>query len=352
MDGPGRRRLVVRRSKSGRPGLDGAAGISRHPRHPITAGAAESLHFDNFHRAWTVGGLAEAALNTVTVTLVASTLTVAVAAPAAYYLSRQESRWTRGLTVFFVLGLGVPVQVILIPLFVMLSHVYLTNSLIGLNLVYIGVAMPFTVFLLTAFFRSLPVELEEAAALDGSSAVSTFWRIMLPVARGGLITAFVLNIIANWNETLLALALLQSTDKYTLPVALISFVQQQTYSGADWGGLFAGLCIIVIPILVVYIWLGRRLVEGLTLGIASSGRARSGRQPAANARCTFAAAVTMSVSASFPASRRVCRIDTIDVAAAQPPGRPTPTRRAAALARETVTRIRRSAEFPRRSSPR
>ncbi len=142
---------------------------------------------------------------------------------------------------------------ILIPLFVMLSHVYLTNSLVGLNLVYIGVAMPFTVFLLTAFFRSLPVELEEAAALDGSSAVSTFWRIMLPVARGGLITAFVLNIIANWNKTLLALALLQSTDKYTLPVALISFVQQQTYSGADWGGLFAGLCIIVIPILVVYI---------------------------------------------------------------------------------------------------
>jgi N-acetylglucosamine transport system permease protein len=230
-------------------------------------GLPKSLRVENFDRAWTVGGLADATLNTVTVTLLASTLTVAVAAPAAYYLSRQESRWTRGLTVFFVLGLGVPVQVILIPLFVMLSEVYLTDSLIGLNLVYIGVAMPFTVFLLTAFFRSLPIELEEAAALDGSSALSTFWRIMLPVARGGLITALVLNVIANWNETLLALALLQSTDKYTLPVALISFVQQQTYSGADWGGLFAGLCIIVLPILGVYIWLGRRLVEGLTLGI-------------------------------------------------------------------------------------
>ncbi|MDN5814195.1 MAG: carbohydrate ABC transporter permease, partial [Arthrobacter sp.] len=79
--------------------------------------------------------------------------------------------------------------------------------------------------------------------------------------------AFVLQVIAHWNETLLSLTLMQSTENYTLPVALISFIQQQTYSGADWGGLFAGLVIVVIPMLVVYLWLGRRLTEGLTLGM-------------------------------------------------------------------------------------
>lgn len=230
-------------------------------------GLPTSLDPVNFVTAWTVGDFATATLNSVVTTVVSSFLTVAIAAPAAYYLSRVENRLTSSLTMYFVLGLGIPAQVIVIPLFVMLNEVYLTDSLIGLNLVYIGVSMPFTVFLLTAFFRSLPLEMEEAAALDGSTAFGTFWRITLPLAKGGILTAFVLQVISHWNETLLALTLLQSTDKYTLPVALISFIQQQTYSGADWGGLFAGLCIVVLPMLVIYLWLGRRLTEGLTLGM-------------------------------------------------------------------------------------
>lgn len=230
-------------------------------------GLPTSLEWQNFVRAWRVSDFATATVNSVVVTLVSSVLTVALAAPAAYFLSRHESRLSRGLTLYFILGLGVPAQVILIPLFVMLNKVFLTDSLLGLNLVYIGVSMPFTVFLLTGFFRSLPAELEEAAALDGASPTATFVRIMLPVARGGILTAFVLQLISHWNETLLALTLIQSTEKYTLPLALISFVQQQTYSGADWGGLFAGLCIVILPMLVIYMWLGRRLSEGLTLGM-------------------------------------------------------------------------------------
>lgn len=230
-------------------------------------GLPSSLGLGNFVEAWTSSNFGPATINSVSVTVISSVLTVAVAAPAAYSLSRHENKLTNSLTMYFILGLGVPVQVILLPLFVMLSRLHLTNSLIGLNLVYIGVSMPFTVYLLTAFFRSLPTEVEEAAALDGASAFSTFWRIMLPLAKGGLLTAFVLQVIAHWNETLLALTLLQSTEKFTLPVALISFVQQQTYSGADWGGLFAGLCIVILPMVVVFILLGRKLTEGITLGM-------------------------------------------------------------------------------------
>ena len=230
-------------------------------------GWPDSWSFSNFANAWNVGGFGRAAFNSVMVTGVSSVVTVALAAPAAYHLSRHESRLNSGITMYFIVGLGIPAQVIVIPLFVMLAKVDLINSLIGLMLVSIGVGMPFTVFLLTGFFRSLPSELEEAAALDGASPVATFVRVMLPVARGGLITALVLQIISNWNETLIALTLLQSTDKYTLPLALISFVQQQTYSGADWGGLFAGLTIVILPMLIVYVLLGRKLSEGLTLGV-------------------------------------------------------------------------------------
>lgn len=230
-------------------------------------GWPDSWSLSNFSNAWNVGGFGRAAFNSVMVTGVSSVVTVALAAPAAYHLSRHESRLNSAVTMYFIVGLGIPAQVIVIPLFVMLAKVELVNSLIGLMLVSIGVGMPFTVFLLTGFFRSLPSELEEAAALDGASAITTFVRVMLPVARGGLITALVLQIIANWNETLIALTLLQSTDKYTLPLALISFVQQQTYSGADWGGLFAGLTIVILPMLIVYVLLGRKLSEGLTLGV-------------------------------------------------------------------------------------
>ena len=229
-------------------------------------GLPSGLNFDNFVEAWTASNFGPAVLNSVTVTLISSVLTVAIAAPAAYYLSRQENKLTGFLTMYFVVGLGVPVQVILLPLFVMLARLHLVNSLLGLNIVYIGVGLPFTVFLLTAFFRSLPTELEEAAALDGTTPFETFWRIMLPLAKGGLVTALILSVISHWNETLLALTLLQSTDKYTLPVALISFVQQQTYSGANWGGLFAGVCILVLPVLAIYLWLGRQIIEGMTLG--------------------------------------------------------------------------------------
>lgn len=230
-------------------------------------GLPTDWRFDNWVRAWTVGKFAEATLNSVVTAVVSSVLTVVVAAPAAYYLGRVDSPLTRGLALYFVLGLGVPVQVILIPLFVMLNEFYLTDSLLGLNLVYIGISMPFTVFLLIAFFRSLPEEVEEAAALDGATPLRTMLLITMPLAKGGIMTAFVLQVISHWNETLLALTLLQSTDKYTLPVALIGFVQQQTYSGADWGGLFAGICLVVLPMLGVYLWLGRRLSEGLTLGM-------------------------------------------------------------------------------------
>ncbi len=94
----------------------------------------------------------------------------------------------------------------------------------------------------------------------------TFVTIMLPLVRSGLITAFLLNVIGLWNETFIALIFLQSANNQTLSLALLGFMQRQQYNGADWGGLFAGVCILVVPTLLLYMWLGRRIVEGLTLG--------------------------------------------------------------------------------------
>lgn len=212
-------------------------------------------------------GFGRAAVNSVLVSGSAALVSVVLAAPAAYALSRRLNSLAGPLTMLFVLGLGVPGQVLLIPVFFMLSKVNLVDTLPGLFLVYVGIAMPFTVFLLTGFLRSLPGELEEAAALDGASPARTFWQIVLPMARSGLITAFVLQVINNWNETLFALSLMQSNDNFTLPLVLARFIGEQQYRGADWGGMFAGLCLIVAPMLTLYAWLSRRIITGMTLGI-------------------------------------------------------------------------------------
>src|SRR5699024_10067409 len=103
--------------------------------------------------------------------------------------------------------------------------------------------------------------------IDGTSPLGTMVRIIMPLAKGGIMTAFILQVISHWNETLMAMTLLSSTDKYSLPVALIGFVQQQTYSGADWGGLFAGICIVRLPALILVRCVSRRLAAGLTVGL-------------------------------------------------------------------------------------
>ncbi|MFA3843662.1 carbohydrate ABC transporter permease [Streptomyces aureus] len=241
--------------------FDDPVGLPTHPR------------WSNYTAAWRTGGFGQAMANSLFASLVSAAIAVAIAAPAAYALSRTKRRSGGPLTMLFALGLGVPVQLIIIPVYVALTriqhltHLKLLDSMQGLVLVYVGLAMPFTVFLLTGYFRALPVEVEEAACLDGAGAVRSFVRIVLPMARNGLITAFILQVIGAWNETMFALVMLTSSGSRTLPVALLSFIDQQQYQGSDWGGLFAGVVIIMVPVLVLFVVLGQRLINGMTAGV-------------------------------------------------------------------------------------
>ncbi|MDT8913633.1 carbohydrate ABC transporter permease [Amycolatopsis sp. PS_44_ISF1] len=227
----------------------------------------KSVDIGNYTKAWQSGGFGDAALASVLVATVSSVLAVAVAAPAAYMLARRRTRTSSALSMTFVMGVGVPGQVLLVPLFTGLAQVDLVNSYTGLILVYTGLALPFTVYLLTGFFAGVPAVLEEAAVIDGASGLRTFTQVILPVVRGGLITAFLLQFISAWNETLFAVVLMQSADRVTLPVALVNFVRSQQFSGMDWGTMFAGMCIILAPMIALFSWLGSRIVQGMTVGI-------------------------------------------------------------------------------------
>jgi N-acetylglucosamine transport system permease protein len=220
----------------------------------------------NYATAWSGSNFGRATVNTVLLVGAASVAIVALAAPAAYVLSRSRMRIAAPMSVFFAIGIGIPFQVIVIPLFVLVSELNLVNSLLGLFVLYVALSLPFTVFLLTGFSASIPSEMEEAAALDGASPWKTFTKVMLPLSRPGLITALILNAIGLWNETFIALVFIQDTAKETLSLALLGFLTKQQYAGADYGALFAGVAILVIPMIALYVWLGRRIIEGLTLG--------------------------------------------------------------------------------------
>lgn len=227
-------------------------------------GIPASPQWQNYVEAWNSANLGAGIANSVILVVTCSLASVALGAPAAYALARFRRPSSGPITILFILGLGVPVQAIFIPLFVMFDRIGLIDSIFGLFLIYTGLSLPFTVFLLTGFFRSLPRDLEEAAALDGLKPGATFWQIMFPLARSGLITVIVLQAIGFWGETFFALVFLRRES--TISVALMQFMKTMQYTGARWEVLFAGIALIILPLLLLYIWLGSRLVDGIAAG--------------------------------------------------------------------------------------
>ncbi|WP_205856390.1 carbohydrate ABC transporter permease [Phytoactinopolyspora endophytica] len=227
-------------------------------------GLPSALRWENYVEAWNSANIGEGVLNSMLLVGVSGVATIILAAPAAYALSRFGNRGSSTLTVIFVLGLGVPAQAIFIPLYIAFDRLGLINSLTSLQLIYTGTGLPFAVFLLTAFFRTLPRDIEEAAVIDGASTWYTYSRIMLPLARSGIITVFMLQAIGHWGETFFALMVLQ--DKHTISLALLEFMKAMQYTGARWSVLFAGLSLVVLPLIVLYVWLGSRIVEGIAAG--------------------------------------------------------------------------------------
>jgi len=171
------------------------------------------------------------------VTTVSVVLVVAISAPAAYVLSRVPFPGNSFVTYYFIAGMGLPFQLILVPLFVLLAKLHIADTLQGLILTYAGVSIPFTILLLTGFFRTLPTELEDAAAIDGCSEFGIFWRVMMPLSGPGIITAAIFNFVSMWNEFLLAMLIINNDKLRTLPLGIMNIRFSMQYT-ADWSGLF------------------------------------------------------------------------------------------------------------------
>ena len=224
-----------------------------------------TLQWDNFSRAWNEARIGRYFINTLIVMSMSLTGTLVISSMAAYVLSRFEFIGRRVIFFMFLAGLMFPVFLALVPLSFLVSDLHLTATYHGLALVYIAYSLPFTIFFLTGFFKSLPSEVAEAAIIDGASQYQVFFQIMLPMAKSGLIAMGIFNFIGQWNQFLLPLVLMPNPDRYLLSQGLQFLAIQQGY-GNDYSALFAALVITMVPTLIIYVLFQRRLESGLTAG--------------------------------------------------------------------------------------
>jgi N-acetylglucosamine transport system permease protein len=231
----------------------------------------DGLKVENYSKAWTVSGIGDYFVNSLIVCAGTMAVLLPVAAMASYVIARYKFWGREALFGGFMGGMMVPQFLFIVPLYVLLTRIQmgtgvrLLDSHLGLVLVYIAFSLPFTVFVLTGFFQGLPEELAEAARLDGCGHAGVFWRIMLPLARPGLVVAGIFNVIGLWNEYNLALVLISSKENFTLPLGLANLTNTLQYT-SDWGALFAAVVIVMGPVLAVYWLLKEKIHEAMLAG--------------------------------------------------------------------------------------
>jgi N-acetylglucosamine transport system permease protein len=223
----------------------------------------ETWRWSNFSAAWERGGVGDYLLNSIIVVTGGVLLTMLLGSMVAYVLARYEFRGNRLIFYLFAAGMMFPVFLAIVPLFFVVQSLGMLSTYHGLILVYVAYSLPFTVFFMHAFFRTLPTSIAEAAIMDGCSHTQVFFRVMLPMAKPGLLSIGIFNVLGQWNQFVLPSFL--SPEKPVLAQGIATLLAQQRYEGS-WGILFAALAIAMVPVVIVYLIFYRQIQAGLTAG--------------------------------------------------------------------------------------
>lgn len=233
------------------------------------------FYFENFINAFSKANMGGYFMNSVITTALALVILLVVSLPASYVLARFKFVGKKFLDTLFMAGLFINVNYIVVPIFLMLldwdkflknmiGTSFFLNNVVVLAVIYAATAIPFTVYLLTGYFRTLPKAYEEAALIDGCGYFKTMVKVMIPMAKPSIVTVILFNFLAFWNEYIIALTLMPGNSK-TLPVGLINLTQA-VRGKAEYGTLYAGLVIVMLPTLILYIMVQKKLTQGMTLG--------------------------------------------------------------------------------------
>ncbi|WEX08190.1 carbohydrate ABC transporter permease [Chelativorans sp. AA-79] len=233
---------------------------------PLPPWPTTGISFDTYRTLDSFGaGIWQHMANSLLVSAGTVVLTVFVSVLAGYGFSRYRFPLKNALFILVIATLMIPFQSILTPLFIILAKLGLNNSLVGLMLVYVTLQLPFSVFMMRNAFDAVPQEIEEAARVDGATDFRLLASILMPLVMPGVATVAIFAFLNAWNEFLAALVLLSSNDKYTLPV-LMTAVRAGRLGAINWGAVQAGVMVMTIPCLIVFLLLQRYYMRGLMAG--------------------------------------------------------------------------------------
>lgn len=228
-------------------------------------GLPSKLNFQNYINAFTKANMGDYFLNSIFITILSLVLLLVLAIPTSYVLARFKFMFSKTLKNIFVAGLFIQVMIYLVPLFLLVNKVHLLNNRLVLCVIYAVTSLPFTIFLLISFMKSIPKDYEDAAMIDGCNYFGILVKIIVPMVKPAVVTVSIFSALGFWNEFPLAFTFISSSSKKTLSVGLANLMEIQRYA-TDWGALFAGLAIVMIPTLLFYVFTQKKLTEGVSIG--------------------------------------------------------------------------------------
>lgn len=225
----------------------------------------QGFAWDNYVRAYLKSKLSVNIWNSVYVVVLTLGIILVCAVPCSYCLVRYKFFGSRFIMSVYTAAIFIQATYILIPLFLQMNKLHMLNNLTGLSIVYATMQFPFSIFLLSGFLRGIPRDYEEAAMLDGCTPLGVLVRIIVPLARSGIVTVCMISAMAAWNEYPVALVALSDPAKQTLPVGLANLYEIQRYS-TDWGALFAALVLALLPTVIMFSIGQKQLLRGIAVG--------------------------------------------------------------------------------------
>jgi N-acetylglucosamine transport system permease protein len=224
-----------------------------------------TLNVLNYRRAWREANIGTFYLNSLIVTATSLSTGVLLSVLAAYVIARFRNVVTRAAFWVLTSSMMLPIILTLVPKFLMLRTLGMLDTRAGLILIYVAAGVPFGVFVMESFYRHLPRDFEDSASIDGASHYQTFFRIIMPISTSGMMVVSIFLFLRNWNEVYHAMILLSSPAKYTIPIGMLRIVEIQQYS-IEWGVIFAGVVIVIIPVAAFFVAANKNIVRGLTSG--------------------------------------------------------------------------------------
>lgn len=223
------------------------------------------LQFKNYIKTFQLYNVGRYFLNSAIYTVTACLGVIFVAAPASYIMAKYVFKGKNIVRLAYASAMGIPGAMIMVPMFMLVGKLHMTESILTLILIYIFTSVPFTIFYLTGFFTTIPNEIQQAALIDGCSHIKAFWKVIFPLAQPGIVTVTMFNFIGIWNEYLWALIFASKAEKRTLAIGLQSIVQSMSVTG-DYASLFAGVIIVFLPTFILFIILSNKIMTGITGG--------------------------------------------------------------------------------------